>query len=380
MGPERVEDTTRVVVDQRHRGGVIPGNRSEMWRDVFLVPGAAVEGPVWADRLQVEGPRVSIGESVYARGGILVERDEEVTPDTDDAVTFESSVTTPESLTVRNTGFRTRIRSNVYAGTVHLENCVVYGNLYADRAVVRNSLVLGGVYSGGELSVEGSVLATFDVAAAEIGPGTSLLFPVALTTQAPDLDHPVRVLCFYNLAELMEGVDDVHGGTVALGPDDIHPIDLPDRSDREGRETVHALTLNRRLLDVHDLEANLRTNRKVLEELALLDHLPEDRLRDWEGDAVLQMEETLLALAAGGEDLPGLEGRTGVDAVAAREDVRATLEMMHELKVSSGERGTTPGAARFEAPDDHESERESEAKRDEAPERPVPPPPDADGL
>lgn len=330
MTADRVEDSTRVVVDERHRGGVVPGSREEMWRDVYLVSGAAIGGPVWADRLQVEGPDIEVNESVYARSGIRVDRDTDTVARPEMEVTFASSVTTPESLTVRDTGFRTRIRSNVYAGTVHLERCVVYGNIYADRAIVRDSLVLGGVYSDGELKAEQSVLATFDVRAAQIGNEVSLLFPVAVTTESPELAGPVRVLCFCDLGQLMDGVDELGGSAVKLDRDDIHRIELPDRSDADSRETVYALSLNRRLLDLHELEDILRTNRKVLEELALLDHLPEARQDELDEERITRMEDTLLSLAVGASELSELEGAAGVEEVAERDDIQATLEMMHQ--------------------------------------------------
>lgn len=349
MGADRVEDSTRIVVDERHRGGVVPGARSEMWRDVFLVDGAEVDGPVWADRLRVEGPGVEVAESVYARGGIRIDRHEEAAEGAEGEVTFASSVTTPGSFTVRNSGFRTRVRSNVYAGTAHLERCVIYGNVYADQAVIRDSLILGGVYSDGELTLDNCVLATFDVGKVQLEGTVSLLFPVALATEPPELDAPVRVLCFYDLAELMEGVDEVRGGTVELDEGDVHRIHLPDRTDADTRETVHALTLNRRLLDVHELEANIRTNRKVLEELALLDHLPERRRRELDAERIVRMEDALLGLAGPVDDLPELEGQSGVEEVAGREDVRAALEMMREAAASGPSDDDTPAES---PPDD----------------------------
>lgn len=368
MTADRVEDSTRVVVDERHRGGVLPGSREEMWRDVYLVSGAAIGGPVWADRLQVEGPGVRVDESVYARSGIRVDRDADADTGPEMDVTFASSVTTPESLTVRDTDFRTRIRSNVYAGTVHLEGCVVYGNIYADRAILRNSLVLGGVYSDGELRAGESVLATFDVREARIEEGVSLLFPVAVTTESPELAGPVRVLCFCDLAQLMDGVEELGGSAVKLDRDDLHRIELPDRSDADSRETVHALSLNRRLLDLHGLEDTLRTNRRVLEELALLDHLPEARQDELDDERITRMEDTLLSVAAGAYELSELEGVASVEELAERDDIQATLEMMQvanpkdrarEARSRDGSGGNDPKAV-DEMPSGEDGSREGD--------------------
>lgn len=348
MTRDRVEDTTRVVVDGEHHGGVLPGNRAEIWRDVYLLPGADVAGPVWADRVEVRGPGVAVGESVYARGGIRLRR-EDAEAHGDGAVTFGSTVTTPESLVARDVDFRTRFRSNLYADTVHLEKCVVYGNVYAERAVLRDCVVLGGVYSEGALSVSRSVLATFDVGAAEVRGPLSLLFPVAIASEPFTLEAPVRVLCFFDLEELLAGVEDVRGGTVVLDAGDVHRIELPRRSGGNDRERVHALSLNHRILDTHDLEETFRTNRRVLEEVALADHLPRARRRAAMEDEVSSIERGLLDLAAAPE-LPRVEGSSGLEEIARRPEIRETLELLRGAP-RAGSRGGTSRGGGDEGPD-----------------------------
>jgi len=97
MNIDSIQDSTRVVLSELRHGSIIPGNRAEMWRELFLLPGADLRGSAFGKSLYVEGPDVNVEASIYVRESIKVaESDKEGIQSGN--VTFGSCVTTPDSI------------------------------------------------------------------------------------------------------------------------------------------------------------------------------------------------------------------------------------------------------------------------------------------
>ena len=321
MTGDSIQDSTRVVVDGARHGGVLPGTRAEMWRDVYLVSGADVRGPVWGNVVEAEGPGVRVRESVYARGPVRV-----VAAGRDGArgsdVSFDGCVTTPDAVQVAEAPFRTRFRANVYAGTVHLHNTIVYGNVYARSAVIRNSVILGGVFVAGRLTVADSVLSTFRARVARLEGVVSLLFPVAVAEEPMQLTGDLRALSFWSLDPARRGAAGRESGVVSLSASDVHAI--TGRLGDEEPRTYHVLSLDERILDTEPLLASLRANRRAIEGLSMLGQLSDDDARDLLGGDVGRLEQALFELVRR-RDLPPAAAKRQLAEVAARADVLGAL-------------------------------------------------------
>jgi hypothetical protein len=135
MEKDTIQDSTRVVLAQLRHGSILPGSRAEMWRDLYFLPGTDLRGGAFGNKLFVEGPNVHVESAVYLRGEINIRQSKDQKP-ADGIVSFNSCVTTPDSLIISDVSFRTRFRANVYTGMVNLKNAIVYGNLYAKKAVI----------------------------------------------------------------------------------------------------------------------------------------------------------------------------------------------------------------------------------------------------
>ena len=274
---DSIQDSTRYVVSNLHRGSILPGTRLEMARDVYLESGADVRGGVWCGSLSVLGPKVDVADAVYCNGSASIEPSDSGTMD--GTVTFGSCFSASESLSVEPSPIKIRFLSDIYTNQLNISNAFVYGNIYANRAVIRNSIVLGGVYCDSSLTMERSLVSTFHTGRAVIGKGSGLFLPYAVARESIDLQDPARMLTFYTLYRQSGEV----GDTVLLDEDDILTITLDEDSNnvrsRNARQ-VYCLSVMERVLDSEPLGKHLLFNKRFMEQLALHRNLsPEVRSR-----------------------------------------------------------------------------------------------------
>ena len=202
MTSDSIRDSTRYVVSDTHYGSIMPGNRMEMWRDVYLLRGADVHGGIWCGSLSVSGSGVNVSESVYCRGAASISRGDKPAPK-DSNVTFASCFTSPDSLVADPADFKVRFLSDIYTGQLNISNTIVYGNIFANRVTIRDSIVLGGVFCTGTADISNSLVSTFNVGNANLGENVSIFFPFAVAKEHINLSSSVRVLTFYSLHQSM---------------------------------------------------------------------------------------------------------------------------------------------------------------------------------
>jgi hypothetical protein len=299
---DSTQDSTRYVVSSLHHGGIMPGKRSEMWRDVFLLSGADVRGGVWANELSVIGPSIKVSGAVYSRSSIAIKNADE--PDEcKDPVVFGSCLTSPDSLRVEAVPYRVRFMSDVYVSQMSLDHSIVFGNIFSNRLSLTNSIVLGGAYIRDHLKIENSMISTFRTKHVELGRNVFLLSPFALSEDPISVDHPVRALPFYRICADSRGEGE---GAVVLDQDDVFRLseaseDRDDDSGDAGREAavkdLYCLSMTERILDSKSIAEYFESNAKFLQYLSLGSHfdpelrdqaytMPVDRLEDYLWDLV----------------------------------------------------------------------------------------------
>lgn len=295
MPEDSIQDSTRYVVSDVHHGSVLPGQRKEMERNVFLLPGADVRGGLWSNDLSVAGPDIRVADSVYSQGAITVDVDEDVgSTDPEAEVTFEGSVTTPDALLIDTDQFRSRFLSDLYTERINLSNAFVFGNIYARNAVVRDSVVLGGIFCKGPLEIENSFVHTFQAHRAEVGENTSIFAPFALADDDIQLEAPVRALTFADIFS-GDGASSTSGDVVHLNDDDLFSIQRAagqaSGDGEPGTQTV--LSMTERILDSERVQGRLEENKKFLRRLSLHRHVEEEKKKD---GLLQELEERLWAL------------------------------------------------------------------------------------
>ncbi len=327
MNIDSIQDSTRVVLSELRHGSIIPGNRAEMWRELFLLPGADLRGSAFGKSLYVEGPDVNVEASIYVRESIKVaESDKEGIQSGN--VTFGSCVTTPDSILVDPVSFRVRFLSNIYAGIVNLNSSIVYGNVYARSGVIRDSVILGGVFCRGNLSLENCIVTTFRANSVNIGQKVSLLFPIAMAEKPIKLDYPVRALSFYNLSDSQDSNDNT-GGSVLLDERDVYKIGdqmIEENEDEEHKNNhLYVLSMDQRVMDAEKVIEHFRGNRKSLEFLTLIDHMPSAQKDQIQKGGGAKLEDRLMGLVER-EDIPEVDGYSTIEDIFVRADMIDTIK------------------------------------------------------
>lgn len=270
MQSDNIKDASRYVVNQLHHGGIAPGSRAEMWRDVFLDDGAIVKGSIFGNNLTVLNCGVEVEQSVYVRGELKVNLKK---GKNSSDVYFRSTVTSPDSLVVEGNEGRLHFDSDLYINKINLENAVVYGNLYCETGILKKCIVLGGVYCRKKLSIENSIVYTFDAGSIELKNNVSLLSPFGITDKPFKLTYPVKALTFFGLDEKYSKQSLV----VALDDDDVFELmpsamDKADAVEKPG-ESKYILSIVERVLNTTEIMQAFEYNKKVITLLALGKHL-----------------------------------------------------------------------------------------------------------
>lgn len=322
MREEISSNSTRCVVSGREPGGILPGLRSEMWRDVYLRPGADVEGGIFCNRLHVEGSPIRVGGAVYAREAIEITcRPGEGSGD--GLVEFKSAVSTPDSIVV-DEKCKTRVRffADVMAGRVNLRNCWVRGNIAARNATIEESVVLGSILCDSHLSARNAILGSFRVRSADLKPEVALLYPFASATERPAMSSRVRSLSVASLQDLFGGSEAV-SGIVDLQDDDLAQVAA---SSDDGPMRIWLLTLAPRILDLERAKDRLTENHSLLRALSLGDHLDPHSRKEFEEGPLRMAEESLFRALRGLPDASEGEWTT-MEEVHARPSVRAFVDV-----------------------------------------------------
>ncbi|MCK5148686.1 hypothetical protein KAR48_18170 [bacterium] len=275
MQTDNIHDSTRYVVAAEHHGSIVPNNRMEMWRDVYLNSGANVKGGIWCGTLNVMGPDIKVEQSLYSKDSITISFNENYKGPADN-VTFASCVTTRNSILIEDIPFKVRFESDIYLCDANLSNALILGNIYGKNVLLRNCIVLGSVYCTGRLTVENSMLTTFECHDAILGANVSLIFPFAIARKHFKVSQKIRSLMFFDLHQHIQGKKN-RGAVIGLGQEDIFKINtsqLPKEKqgklngDSEAVESVYYLSIAERLVHSDRLFPIFLNNRKLIEILA----------------------------------------------------------------------------------------------------------------
>ena len=290
MATDSIQDSTRYVVSDVHRGSILPGERKEMNRDVFLLPGADVRGGIWSNDLFVSGPDVQVDASVYAQGSVSIDPEDEASEaPSPSPIVFGGSITATESLLVDTRDVKTRILSDVYTKRANINRAFIFGNVYADGAVVRNSVVLGGIFCKGSLDVSNSFIHTFQAHEAVLGTDVSIFAPFALAEAGITLNAPVRSLTFADVFENSTNDAGEGGEIVHLDEKDVFQVEgMTQPTSGDGASSTQTvLSMTERILDSALVQNRLQRNKQLLKRLSLSRHVESDE------SVINDLEETL---------------------------------------------------------------------------------------
>jgi hypothetical protein len=322
---------TRVVLSDIQEGGVLPGNKNEMWRDLCLLSGAQLRGPAWGNLMKVEGAPVKVEAAVYIKGAINIKAASKE-KNNSGMVSFGSSVTSSESVVVDEVPFRVQFLSCLYTGVANLNNCIVYGNVYARRCVLRNSIVLGGIYCQGALQLENSLVSIVQAKRISFGRSVSMFFPLALSEEPIAISYPVRFLPFFDLSGFGKQGSSTMGGAIFADQRDVYTLGANPGVDSSAKFR-HALSISERILNISRMLALVRRNQRYLECLSMGRHI-DPAIRDAFLSRIdIPLEDRLWNLL-NGENVPEIDGYSTVAELAEQPEILDSIRKLVSSEVS----------------------------------------------
>jgi len=316
MKIDSIQDSTRYVVEDIHKGSIMPGNRAEMWRNIYLDSGAKILGGIWGGEIQISGGNVYIEDSIYIRGSINIKNENKESSQKDE-VEFGSVVVSPESLFMENNAPRTRFNSDIYIGQLSLNNAIIYGNIYASNASLENCIVLGGVYCRGKLEISNSIVFMFKTKTLRLNENVSLLAPYSISEEKFEIEHPVKALTFFNL---LNDKNNNSGGAISLDDDDIFRVKYNEAEvdDEDNKElnlppNVYILSIVERILNSTKIIEQFRKNKELIEFLAFGNNMLEEFSDKFKDFTRKDLEKSLWDIIDKGISKEDLNGSSGFD-------------------------------------------------------------------
>jgi hypothetical protein len=308
MNTDSIRDSTRYLVNEEHYGSIMPGNRAEMMRNVYLQTGAHIRGGIYGNEVFIEGAGITVDGAVYSKSNLRISIPDG--PDQQD-VTFRSGVVCPGTVLISSDECKTRFLSDIYSGRINLKRGIVYGNIYASSANIEDSVILGGVYCKKQLVLKNTIIFTFRADECSLKEHVSILSPFGFAEKI-DLESPLNMLAFSNL---FSGGNIRNSGILKLDETDIYEIELKkkDPSAQTERKKIQVLSVAERLLNTAEIIQNFRNNRNFIEFLSLNSHLPPAEQANFNKRTREELEAELWRIVEEKREFKELKGNLSIE-------------------------------------------------------------------
>lgn len=159
------------------RGSILPEKVAELSRTITVHENTVIEGPVYAQKLEIQNGDLEIQGAVYTQLELYVNSEAK------GKIIFRKSVGSANSVVSRAADCKIMFCSDINAKSVTLYNAFVAGSIYADEIVLENCVVTGGVFATQEIDLTNSVVSTFNSPSVRIAQTVSLLLPSAFSIE-----------------------------------------------------------------------------------------------------------------------------------------------------------------------------------------------------
>jgi len=308
MSTDSIQDSTRYLVKEEHIGSIMPGNRAEMHRDIYLQSGALIKGGIYGNKLSINGGNITVEGSTYCKSNIKFNFPGNINKD----VVFQSTVVCPGTILIPPFNGKIRFLSDVYSGKINLKNCIVYGNVYATSATLEDSIILGGIYCKNQLKLKNSIVFTFRSNHSLIDDHVSILSPFGFSEQI-SMNSNVNVLSFKSLFNSNETIQS--SGKLKLDETDIYEIELEkkDESDGSAGKKIQILSVAERLLNTSEIIEHFKQNKKFIVFLSLNSHLIDEDKESFITNNKEELENGLWQIIEDKSDFKELVGAKSIE-------------------------------------------------------------------
>lgn len=198
----RPNETDVLLKDNLVRGSILPEKVSELHRNVTCKGNCVIEGPVYANRFEIQDGDLEI------QGAVFTQLELYINSEAHGNITFKKAVGSADSVVSRAANCKTIFYADINAKSITLYNAFVAGSIYADTVTLENSVVLGGVFATQEVYLKDSVVGTFNSPQIQVGGIVNLLLPSAFSIEKIITDSTSMLfnLSLADLGSLYRGV------------------------------------------------------------------------------------------------------------------------------------------------------------------------------
>ncbi len=185
-----------VLNSNKVHGAILPKNVNELAREIKIQQDTIIEGAVYGHKIEIESGDVEVKGAAFAQLEIYIDSSAK------GYVKFEKSVGAVESIVSHARECKVMFLSDVNAREVRLTNAFVGGSIFADEITLVNCVVIGGAFANKELSLNNSIVGTFNAPSVTMEGDNSLLLPSAFSLEPINYNPGTTTLSNLALADL----------------------------------------------------------------------------------------------------------------------------------------------------------------------------------
>ena len=255
----RFNESEIILQDNLVRGSILPEKIAELTRNLIFKGDNVVEGPVFANRMEVNKGNHQV------HGAAFVQQELYVNSDAEGQVEFRKCVASANSIVSRAAKCDLTFYSDVNAKSVTLYNAFVAGSIYADEITLDNCVVIGGVFATQEIILKNSTVGTFNAPTVKVSGVINLLLPSAFSIEqlGAAADTKMFNLSLADLGALFKGAPQAaNSGKIAM---DIEADEIKSKlADEQVQKTLRSYTVVGKVLAADLLDTDKFQNHFLL--------------------------------------------------------------------------------------------------------------------
>lgn len=173
----RLDNTDLILKDNRVNSEILPRKSSELDRSVIIEGNVEINGAVYGKRIIVHTGPVEFKRAAFASAEFLVE------PTSKGELVFHEQVGSSSVVSATPLSSKVIFASDINSKRVNLRNAFVGGSIYADEIILDHCVVIGGVFASKKITMNSSVVGTFNSQAVELDGICYLIYPSAFSVE-----------------------------------------------------------------------------------------------------------------------------------------------------------------------------------------------------
>ncbi len=228
----RLESNVLILDGHRVISPIIPRKYADIDNDVIVKGETYIDGAVYARKIDVQGGPLTVCGALFARDILQVH-----SPATAQTY-FHKAVACGNLIDVKSDA-RTLFGADANAKVLRLKNAVVAANVFASEILLENCIVLGGAFATKSLTIDHSVIGTFNAPNVQLSGDIYMLYPSVFSVEPIRPAEGCRLinLTLADFGNLMRGLpENEMSGKLILDPKvDEQQTRL---TDKDGNETL----------------------------------------------------------------------------------------------------------------------------------------------